>query len=295
MQGRRLDARSWKPNLLVLSGSPSSRWYLIELADAIAQSRSFVTVASFVPEANWTTERVDTVTEAVRSYLRKRRVPAFIRTLPASDPYTGAATMIRSYGFGPIVPNTILIGETEQPSNFVRFAELIQLVSRTHRNLVIVRQDADPANADRPQSERRIDLWWSDSAAHTAFMLAMAVLLRRSEDWDEAPLTMNIIVNADTESAEALTRLTAFLGDARIEATPHVHVADGAPRFDVIRKVSADAGLVFLGMRPPTADEPAERYSAYYEELLRETESLPATALVIPGEQIDFRRIFETR
>src|SRR5690606_13006563 len=83
MEGHQLDARSWKPNLLVLSGPPSSRWYLIELADAIAQSRSFVTVATFIPEENWTTGRVNAVTEAVRSYVRKRNVPAFVRTLPA--------------------------------------------------------------------------------------------------------------------------------------------------------------------------------------------------------------------
>ena len=55
---RRLDERTWKPNLLVLSGSPTNRWYLIELASAISQDRGFVTVAAVVPEET-PRERID--------------------------------------------------------------------------------------------------------------------------------------------------------------------------------------------------------------------------------------------
>ncbi|HEX7122663.1 MAG TPA: hypothetical protein VF178_09870 [Gemmatimonadaceae bacterium] len=296
MDGHQPDARSWKPNLLVLSGPPSSRWYLIELADAIAQSRSFVTVATFIPEENWTTARVNAVTEAIRSYLRKRDVPAFIRALPASDPYAGAAMMIRSYGFGPITPNTILIGETEHPTHFVQFANLIALVTRSERNLIVVRQAGAGTPADKRAREtpRRVDVWWSRRSAHTAFMLALALLLQRSKDWNDAELHFHIIVDNETERAEAAERLEAYLRDARVEATPAIHIRGNATRFAIIRQQSADADLVFLGLRPPAADESAESYAGYYENVLRETETLPATALVIAAEQVDFRRIFES-
>lgn len=296
MEGHQLDARSWKPNLLVLSGPPSSRWYLIELADAIAQSRSFVTVATFIPEENWTRARVNTVTDAVRAYLRKRNVPAFIRALPAVDHYAGAAMMIRSYGFGPIAPNTILIGETEHPSHFVQFAELILLVTRSERNLIVVRQ-ARPgtATAERArESPRRVDLWWSRRSTHTAFMLALALLLQRSKDWNDAELHFHIIVDNEAERADAAQRLEAYLRDARVEATPVIHIRGGATRFGIIREQSADADLVFLGLRPPAPDESAEHYAQYYETILRETETLPATALVVAAEQVDFHRIFES-
>ncbi|MDP3909333.1 MAG: hypothetical protein Q8Q14_02990 [Gemmatimonadales bacterium] len=296
MDGRRPDERTWKPNLLVLSGSPSARWYLIELADAIAQSRSFVTVATFIPEENWTTERVDTLTATIRGYLHKRHVPAFIRTLPASDPYAGAATMIRSYGFGPIAPNTVLIGETEHPSSFVAFAELIQLVIRSHRNLVIVRERADAGEEAVPpprRQARRIDLWWGGKSPHTAFMLAVAILLQRSREWAGAALHFKTIVDAESDRADAEARVVQFLAEARVEATPGVLVRGEERVFDVIRRASADADLVFLGMRPPHDTESAEAYSAYYEGLLHNTESLPATAMVMAGEKVEFQRIFE--
>ena len=298
MEGLRLDERTWKPNLLVLSGSPIARWYLIELADAIAQSRSFVTVASFIPEENWSAERVDKITDAVRSYLKKREVPAFIRTLPAADPFTGAATMIRSYGFGPIVPNTVLIGETEKPGSFVAFARLIQLVNRSNRNLVIVRQRTnegeEPPRVTRGR-DRRIDVWWSDRSPHTAFMLAVAILLRRSRDWMGATLAFKTIVDSESEKTEAAARLQQFLNEARVRATPAVLVrGKNDDVFDLIEHSSAGADLVFLGMRPPAADEAPETYSVYYEKLLQQTEALPATAMVMAGEKVDFFRIFDT-
>jgi hypothetical protein len=296
MEDMRLNERTWKPNLLVLSGSPSARWYLIELADAIAQSRSFVTVAAFIPEENWTRERVEKITDAIRSYLKSRQVPAFIRAAPASDPFTGAAALVRSYGFGPLSPNTVMIGETEEPGNFVRFVELIQLVVRMRRNLVIVREPAEPDGEGARREggkKRRIDLWWSAPSQHAAFRLAVAILLRRSEDWRGATLHVKTIVEDASERAEAEERLTEYLKKARVRATPVVLERNGQELYEVIRQSSADVDLVFLGMRPPRDDESAEEYSVYYGELLRATETLPATAMLMAVEAVEFDRIFE--
>jgi hypothetical protein len=300
MAGMRPDERTWKPNLLVFSGSPSARWYLIELADAIAQSRSFVTVAAFIPETG-TPAHAEKITETIRTYLRKRNVPAFIRTLPADDPYAGAEMMVRSYGFGPITPNTVLIGETERPASFVAFAELVRSIHRFRRNLVIVREREAGAEeeteaptgwfAARPV--RRIDLWWLGKSPTAAFMLALAILLRRSDAWEDGRLSFKTLVDTDVEIEAAAARMTQFLAEARITATPDVIVRGGRTHFEAISASSSDAELVFLQMRAPEAGESAEAYSRYYEELLRETETLPATAMVMAGEQVDFPRIFE--
>lgn len=307
MEGMKLDERTWKPNLLVLSGSPSERWHLIEIADAIAQGRSFVTVAAVIPEKDWTAERSEKLADAIRSYLKKRKVPAFIRTVPASNPFVGAGALIRSYGFGPISPNTILVGETEQPSSFVEFSRLIQLIARSHRNLIIVRQPGDkntsrPASAngeakspEKPEHERRIDVWWSGKSPNMALLLAVAFLLHRSEEWDDAALHFKTIVDRNEEKEDALKRIQGFLTEARVAATPEVFVRNQEIIFDVIARESKDADLVFLGMRPPAPDESAEDYSRYYEMLLVHTDCFPATALVMAGEKVEFQRIFAAR
>jgi len=305
MDGMKLDERTWKPNLLVLSGSPAERWHLIELADAIAQGRSFVTVAAVIPEKDWTAERSEKLAEAIRVYLKKRSVPAFIRTVPASNPFTGAAALIRSYGFGPIKPNTILVGETEKPSSFVEFARLIQLISRSQRNMVIMRQpervtppnpgavgEEEKSLEEKPKARQRIDVWWSGKSPNTAFLVAVAFLLHRSEEWDESAMVFKSIVDTESDKNDRQKQLEQFLAVARITAKMKVLVRDGRNVFDVILNSSRDADLVFLGMRPPEPEETAEDYSKYYQTLLEYTDSFPATALVMAGEKVEFERIF---
>ena len=306
MEGMKLDERTWKPNILVLSGSPAERWHLIELADAIAQGRSFVTVAAVIPEKDWSADRSEKLAEAIRSYLKKRKVPAFIRMVPAANPFTGAAALIRSYGFGPITPNTILLGETEKISNFVEFARLIQFIFHSQRNLVIMRQpqaeefaveagNADAENPKKSARERRIDVWWTGKSPNSAFLVALAFLLNRSDEWAGSQLHFKTIVATEEEKSDTLERLERFLAEARIPATPEVVVRGNDIIYDVISCSSRDADLVFLGMRPPNPGESAEDYSVYYEMLLVHTEAFPATALVMAGEKVEFQRIFAAR
>ena len=47
-----------------------------------------------------------------------------------------------------------------------------------------------------------------------------------------------------------------------------------------------------MGMKPPDEDEKAEEYAGYYENLLRRTEGLPSSLLVLAAEDIKFSDIF---
>ena len=43
---RKPDARSWNPNVLVLAGSPKSRWHLVIIGRALAGPNGLLTIAS---------------------------------------------------------------------------------------------------------------------------------------------------------------------------------------------------------------------------------------------------------
>jgi hypothetical protein len=88
--------------------------------------------------------------------------------------------------------------------------------------------------------------------------------------------------------------LRALIEKGRLKADIDVLVRDvGADTFGLIRKASADADLVFLGIRPPAVEEQLEDYTRYYSGLLGRTAGLPATVLTLAAEDIEFRRIFE--
>jgi hypothetical protein len=304
LAGQKHDERTWKPNILVLSGSPAGRWYLIELADAISQGSSFVTVTIIIPEKTWTADRAESITSSVREYIRKRNVRAFVKTFASDEPLVGARQIVRTYGFGPIVPNTILLGETEKASSFVEFARLVKMISRTRRNLIVMRErrkaeagwnDDDKRHLPTAGKEReRIDVWWKGKSHNIAFILALVLLLRRSPEWDRAKLNIRLVVESGEEAVEYEKRLEQFVEKERLKAETETILREGRDVYDVIRTSSEGADLVFLGLRPPGEEESAEEYSAYYERLLIETRELPPTALLMATEQVDFWRIFDS-
>ncbi|MCF7837471.1 MAG: Na-K-Cl cotransporter [Candidatus Marinimicrobia bacterium] len=287
------DEHSWKPNLLVLSGPPAKRWYLIELADAIAQENCLVTVALVMAE-DTEAGRLRAAKEAVTSYLRRQGVRALVKVVTAPNPYEGGRDLISTYGFGPLTPNTILIGETEAPAHFIEYAQLIRQARIRRRNLVIVRQPDDAEGPADAAGDGRIDLWWRGEGQNASFMLTLAHLLGRSGAWSAARLTLNAIADDEAQGEALRAHLAAFIAEARIEAEHRVLIKTHGDVFAMIREQSRDARLVFIGLRPPGDSEEVEAYSGYYETLLRNTQGLPLTALVLAGEGIDFGRIFQT-
>ncbi len=290
LAAKRPDEHSWRPNILVLSGVPSTRWYLVELADAMAHDRGFLTVATVLPEEGITARRLAAVHDTVVDYLRKHRVPALVKVLAAQSPMRGAYRLVQNYGFGPLVPNTILLGETEREGSFSDFANLILMVHRRKHNMVVVRQRPldPPAHAFR-----RIDVWWGRERQNAGFMLTLGYLLSTSQQWRGAQMFLNTVVANPAHEAKIRAELNAFIQNGRFDATPVVHLLDQADVFSTIRERSAGSGMVFLGIRPPDEQETPEDYAGYYRSLLASTEDLPPCALVLAAEDIEFHRIFQ--
>ena len=290
LSAQRPDERSWRPNILVLSGAPTARWHLIDLASAIARGGGCLTVATVIPATSWSAEKEQSLSDSIRSYLFKREIEALAKVLPADDVITGAESLIRAYGFGPIVPNTVLLGETGRVETYARFARLIQLVYQMRRNLILMRE------GDAQQEERReqVDIWWRGERENIGLMLALALMLERSPSWSQARVTVKTAAVSDAEANEATQRLDSLLRLQRVPAEPEIVRAGPDGVFNAIRESSREADLVFVGMRPPTEDVDTDpEYLDYYTNLLTSTEGLPPTAMVLAAEGIDFRRMLQ--
>jgi len=288
---RKPDERTWQPNILVLSGSPKTRWHLIELADAISQGKSFLTVAAVVPQSELSTDRVESITDSIQKYLEKRDIPALVKVYPSEDPFVGAEDLVKAYGFGPVVPNTILLGHTSRVENFTDYARLIQLISSKRRNLVIVREgDVQPAFKEGT----RIDVWWRGKRENVGLMLSLAYLLSRNPRWGKSRLLLKTIVSSAEERDELAKRSESFIESRRLDAEMEVIYGRSRDVFETIRTASEGADLVFLGMRAPGNDETVEEYSRYYQDLLARSEGLPPTVMVMAAEAVEFYRVFES-
>ncbi len=281
------DERTWYPNILVLSGSLKSRWHLVEMASSLARHSGALTVASILPVEDWSAEKVQGMEDSMREYLEKREVDAMVKILPAPDRLTGAKSLVRAYGYGPLTPNTIMFGDTEKRASFDKFAEFIRLVYRTQRNLIMLR-DSELAPREDPDE---IHVWWGGNKDNIGLILTLAYQIQKSPVWKQSKLMLKTIVETEDERSAAIERLEAFIQEQRIPAEAEVLIKRLPDFHDIIRQSSADAGLVFMGMRPPGEEETLEDYSRYYGNLMEATKDMPPLAFVLAAEDIEFRQV----
>jgi solute carrier family 12 (sodium/potassium/chloride transporter), member 2 len=282
--------KSWRPNILVLSGSPASRWNLIAIADAISHGKGFLTIAALLKEDKSDTDRIDNMRKSVESYLRDRKVPAIVRVQQTGDDILkGASELISHYGFGPLVPNTVLAGISEKKENERSFSEMILTAHRKRKNLILVHE----AENIHDLKHRQIDVWWRRGGTNAGLMLALAYLLMTSPEWSGAKMSLKTIIAENEDPKKEELHLGSFLRQANIEADVEVLPFDPQGPQHIMRQSSREADLVFLGLREPEVNETIDQYASYYASFLSTLEGYPPTVLVLTSEEIDFQKIFE--
>jgi len=285
--GAREDPRNWRPHPLVLSGEPTRRWPLVDFANAITHNRGLVTIASVLPEADPESRSQSEVEAEIQEYLLGRGVEAFVRLVRAPDPYTGAKRLVEVYGFGRLIPNTVILGASEHESRRDRYCEMIETFHRKRRNLVIIRDPDDVGFTHR----KRIDVWWGGLHANGGLMLVLAYLLRTNVDWEDAEVRLKLAVRTEEAAREARTNMEEMVAGLRIgKAHVDVIVAGTRPFPEVLREASARADIVFLGMAPPGKD-----FRQYYERLQKMSEGLPPTAFVLAAGTTEFSEVLVDR
>src|SRR5699024_9179979 len=67
--GGEKEAKTWRPHPLVLSGAPTKRWHLIDLASSLTHNRGIMTVATVLTSQNISTERQKNMENNIRDFL----------------------------------------------------------------------------------------------------------------------------------------------------------------------------------------------------------------------------------
>lgn len=284
---RRPDARSWNPNVLVLTGAPTSRWHLVVIARVLAGDSGLLTIATVLSD-DATDERITAVRTAIERHLETQRIAALVKVDTDPDVTDGLIALVKSYGFGPLVPNIVLLGKSETPENPAKHAELLATIQRRRRNLIVVHEGEDLPVLTKA---RRMDIWWSGHPKNLGLMLALAFLLKKHPVWADAETAVWRIVETEEQVAPTAKKLNDILSGARFLAEVHVVPKEG-DAFETIRRHSIDADLLFMGLRARGGDESYEEYASYYAGLCDETDGLPPTVLVTAAEDVDLHRLF---
>lgn len=281
------DAKNWRPHALVLSGAPKKRWALIRLANAITHNRGLITVASVLPEGALNIDRKIKLEKRLGNYLERRGIQALVRLVNASNPFVGIQQLVEVYGLGPIVPNTILLGDSENPQNRDMFCQTITHAYARKRSVIVLR-DKQSNRSKFPDGfgGHHIDVWWGGMQGNGGLMLLLAYLLKSDRTWRNANIYLKLVVHDQSAALGAKNNLEKMVNNLRIGAICQVIVADNRSFSEILQSSSAQADIVFLGMAKPGKD-----FRSYYENLQAKVSNLPTTVFVLAASDYPFEEV----
>lgn len=287
-----LDTKNWRPHLMVFSGAPTKRWHLIDLANALTHRRGLFTVASVLPEGSRDVARQEILASTIQDYLEKKGIQAFVRLVTAHDPFDGMKQLIEAYGIGPLMPNTVLLGDTENPAGRDRFSTIVAQCHQARRNVIILKSSPDQFTlvCRRPSRLRRIDIWWGGMQANGGLMLILAYLLRTSWEWRGAEICLKLVVSTKAAAESAEKNLRQLADSLRIGAISQVIVAYDRPFEEILSISSQTADLVMLGLATP---DRVDDFADYYMQLQARIAKLPNSLLVMASEELSFSQVLQ--
>ncbi len=282
LDARDMDAKSWRPNMLVFSGLPTKRWHLIDFAYGLIQEKGLMTVATILPEANVSIQRVRDYEENISDYLNEKNIKTLVRVTRAQDPFTGSVQLVSSYGLGSVAPNTILLGDTEENKHLIPYCQMINHFYQSKRNVIILQNDF---KLDY-QEEKKIDLWWGGLKGNGGFMMILAHLLKSSPHWQNTTICVKMVVASETAAIGTKENLERILNQMRVSFSYDVIVSNGKNFWDIINEESKDSTMVMMGLKTPD-----EKYHEYYEDLKRKTQPIKNKVFFLASQDIDFENV----
>ena len=277
------DTKNWRPNILVFSGSPYKRWSLIQLAYALTHKRGFITVSSVVSSVTRDLARQMHLENTIREQLNKQQVQALVRVVNAPNPFDGMLQLVEAYGLGPLVPNIILLGDSEEATRRDRYCNTIAQLHEAKRSVMILREN-EQRGFGRFQ---RIDVWWGGMQDNGGLMLLLAHMLRSTIEWRNAQIYIKLVVSSEAGAKDAEINLNAMLSRFRIAAIPEVIVAANRSFETVLHESSGNADIIFLGMATPTGRD----FTEYYEQMHARTANLPTIMYVMAEPDFAFAEV----
>lgn len=259
---KNLEERNWQANIILFSGGQGARPHLIEFGkDLVGQ---YGLLSNF--DLHETKDKKYLFPKHLQSHTHEsfEGKGIFTRRQSCSDIYSGIETIISTYGFSGIEPNTVIMGWMRQSKNPVRFSQMIQRIYELDVNLLLIDYDKRYGYGDY----KTVDIWWRGSGNNGNLALNLMKFLWASENWQDAKLRL-LIGNPVNENAVKIKQhAEEVISNMRIDAEIKVinNQIDQKPFYDLIRTESINTDLIILGM--PDVQEGRE------EEFVKNTNDL---------------------
>ncbi|MBZ0267590.1 hypothetical protein K8I85_05500, partial [bacterium] len=262
---RPMDARSWRPHVLVFVDDVERRLDLLRFGMWFSQGRGVVTVCELIVGDILTGEfhRREQQKKLAHT-LEREHLPAFGEVHVVRDVIQGIPDVAQANGIGGLDSNTIVLGWPKSNERLVEFLQVVRRLSRLRKSVVIGR--VQPGLIPREGERREIHIWWGGLQRNGDLMLLLGHLLTRNAEWRGARVRIMSLASNEHMKTNTEAFLAKLLPEIRIEADIDVMMrTEGRTIRETIHAESADADVVFLGL-----DVPEDGTEVAYGERLRE-------------------------
>jgi solute carrier family 12 (potassium/chloride transporter), member 4/6 len=269
-----LHPRNWRPNILLFADQINARPGLARMAAWFNQNRGVLTVCDMMTgECPSDMSEVGKREAALNEFFRREGILAFAEVDLVEEFESGAIHIAQANGIGDLRSNTVIFGWPNRPERLESLLRIFRTLDHLGKASLVIR---DKPGA-RPQHFNRIDIWWRGKEHCGDLMLLLAYLLSRNPEWRRARIMLRSIAEEEGQRGQLEKGLKDLIATCRIRAEYDVRLLPAnATVPEVIRQVSRDAGVVFLGLQIPEPGHEPE-HARHVAALV---DGLPTTVLV---------------
>ncbi|MBK8967416.1 MAG: amino acid permease [Lewinellaceae bacterium] len=236
--------RNWKPNILLFSGSSDARPHLLEFSKALAGRTGLITNFDLIEN-----EQAGLLFPKHKQMVQDdllQQFDIFGRRIEVQNIFKGIETIATTFGFSGLDPNTVLMGWAKNTKDPIWFTQMTQRLIELDYNVLYL--DYDKRWGFRKQEQ--IDLWFHQASNNPELMLHLAKFITSASEWRNARIRILVVNDFNVDRIIIESRIKKLLDTYRIQAEIRVinNQAEQKPFYEIMKILSADADLIFLGI-----------------------------------------------
>ena len=257
LEREKYHPKNWRLSVLVLSGGIYNRLVLTTYATLLSGQRGIVSLAQIIIgrlEDYFTLQ--PSAEKQLRKFILTNNLMAFPVAVVDVNFTEGLKSLIQCHGIGGLRPNTILLGWSGDPDKSEAFQQIISIVRKMDRNMIIVRSKSHYQSIEPPCGA--INVWWEESK-NGSMMLMLAHLLKENREWRDCPLRLLRTVPCKANVEDIMKKTKEMLAKGRIKAEIVILPCDN--NLEAIQEAMEPSAVLFAGFHINTSKEGVDTYT----------------------------------
>ncbi len=265
----KLQARNWRPNIIMFAGDSDSRPYMSELGISIAGKLGILSSFELIESEK------SLLLKSEKDLTEDRKEGKFFhRKHYCKDIYAGMDEISRVYGFSGIEPNTILMGWSHQEKHKPEFLNLVQNFEKNNYNSIFLHYNREKKFGE----SKTIDIWWSGWGKNLSFAINLLRHITTSGMWKEAAVRLLVINPDNTRKENIYKTLERIIDYFRVSLEIKVinNGIDKLPANTIIESESRKTDLTIIGI----PDNQYDDLETTYQKTSEITDKLGTTLFI---------------